>query len=107
MAIKDEYYLTHQEINSLRTDAKQASAFCRALFLRNIYLKNYHYFVEWSEQKQKSIGLCSEFPMLSYLDNDTQLAISGIKELIENITKKNVLDNVPLPIPLGFEFLDY
>ncbi|MCH7310540.1 hypothetical protein [Acinetobacter sp. ANC 4805] len=101
MAIQDEYYLTHQEINSLRADAKQASELCRALLIRDQYLKIYHYCVEWSEEKQIFIGQCSEFPKVLYLDNDIKIAIFGIKKRIENITKDMIINAKPIPIPFG------
>ncbi|GAB01495.1 MULTISPECIES: hypothetical protein [Acinetobacter] len=101
MAIQDQYYLTHQEINSLRADAKQASKFCRALLIRDHYLKTYHYFVEWSEKKHRFIGQCSEFPTVLYLDHDIKIALSGIKKRIEDVTKDMIINAKPIPIPLG------
>lgn len=100
MARQNEYFLTHQEINSLRADAKQASKLCRALFIRDHYLKTYHYFVKWSEEKRKFIGQCSEFPTVLYLDHDIKKAISGIKKRIEDVTKDMVINSKPIPTPL-------
>lgn len=101
MTIQDEYYLTRQEINSLRADAKQASKLSHALLIRDQYLKTYHYFVEWSEKKHKFIGQCSEFPTVLYLAHDIKIALSGIKKRIENVTKDMIINAKPIPIPLG------
>jgi hypothetical protein len=47
-------------------------------------LKNdlYTYRVTWSEEDQEYVGLCTEFPSLSWLDESQELALKGIRELV-------------------------
>ena len=65
-------------------------------------LKNdrYTYRVTWSEDDQEYVGLCSEFPSLSCLDNEPESALKGIREVVENVIKdmKHTGEDVPQPI---------
>ncbi|AIA74678.1 hypothetical protein FF32_07405 [Halomonas campaniensis] len=36
----------------------------------------------WSEEDQQFVGLCSHFPSLSWLANDSSDALAGIKTLV-------------------------
>jgi len=42
----------------------------------------YAYRVLWSEEDQEYIGLCSEFPSLSWLESSQEKALKGIKKLV-------------------------
>lgn len=46
---------------------------------------HYSYKVIWSDEDQEFVGLCSEFPSLSCLDEDRVKALSGIKDLVEGV----------------------
>jgi predicted HicB family RNase H-like nuclease len=65
-------------------------------------LKNdrYTYRVTWSEDDQEHVGLCSEFPSLSWLAEDPESALKGIREIVENVIKdmKHTGEEVPSPI---------
>ena len=65
-------------------------------------LKNdrYTYRVTWSEDDQEYVGLCSEFPSLSWLDKDPESALKGIREIVENVIKdmKHTGEEAPQPI---------
>lgn len=37
--------------------------------------------VEWSDEDQEWVGLCDEYPSLSWLHKDRQKALDGISEL--------------------------
>lgn len=64
-------------------------------------LKNdlYTYRVTWSEEDQEYVGLCSEFPSLSWLDESQELALKGIRELVADTIKdmKENREKVPEP----------
>ncbi|NEO85036.1 MAG: antitoxin HicB [Spirulina sp. SIO3F2] len=47
----------------------------------------YSYGVFWSEEDQKFIGLCEEFPLLSHLDEFSDLAFTGIKALVKDVVE--------------------
>ena len=42
----------------------------------------YTYRVLWSEEDQEFVGLCAEFPSLSWLDEDQRAAFDGIVQLV-------------------------
>jgi hypothetical protein len=42
----------------------------------------YTFRVEWSEDDQEYVGLCEEFPSLSWLDVDKVQALFGIKQVV-------------------------
>lgn len=45
----------------------------------------YTYFVVWAEEDQEYMGLCSEFPGLSWLDATPEDALSGIRQLVAEV----------------------
>ena len=56
-------------------------------------MKNkYTYRVVWSEEDQEFVGLCAEFPSLSWLNKSQPAAFKGIRDLVEEVLldiKKN------------------
>jgi predicted HicB family RNase H-like nuclease len=65
-------------------------------------LKNdrYTYRVTWFEDDQEYLGLCTEFPSLSWLDQTPELALKGIREIVESVIKdmKHTGEEIPQPI---------
>ena len=65
-------------------------------------LKNdrYTYRVTWSEDDQEYVGLCTEFPSLSWLDQTPESALKGVRETVESVIKdmKNTGEEIPQPI---------
>jgi len=65
-------------------------------------LKNDHYTyrVTWSEEDQEYVGLCAEFPSLSWLARSQQAALKGISSLIADTVNEMTEngDNAPDPI---------
>ncbi len=45
-------------------------------------LKHYTYRVTWSEEDKEHVGLCTEFPGLSWLDADANKALRGIMDVV-------------------------
>ncbi len=77
----DDYYLTRQEIDDLRAEAKHAAKYMKALFDFKIEAR-YSFNVNWSIEDEEFVGLCAEFPSLSWLDPDPDKARSGIERLV-------------------------
>ena len=52
-------------------------------------LKNdrYTYSVTWSQDDQEYVGLCAEFPSLSWLAKTPELAQKGICEIVKDVIK--------------------
>ena len=44
----------------------------------------YTYRITWSEEDQEFVGLCAEFPSLSWLDESPQAALGGIMDLVSS-----------------------
>ena len=47
--------------------------------------KFYHYSVTWSAEDEEHVGLCAEFPSLSWLSKKQDDAFSGIVNLVKEI----------------------
>lgn len=47
----------------------------------------YDFYAIWSEEDQEYVGKCKQFSSLSWLDEDAEKAIDGIKKLVELETK--------------------
>ena len=70
----------------------------------------YTYRVTWSEEDQEYVGLCAEFPSLSWLDKSQQKALAGIRRLVTGTVAdlKRSKARVPEPIstrPYSGKFL--
>ena len=50
-------------------------------------LKNdrYTYSVTWSQDDQEYVGICAEFPSLSWLAKTPELALKGIREIVKGV----------------------
>lgn len=63
-------------------------------------VEKYTYRVTWSEEDQEFVGLCAEFPSLSWLASTPEKALKGIssvvKECMEDMAQSN--EDVPSPI---------
>lgn len=65
-------------------------------------IKNDHYTyrVTWSEEDKEYIGLCIEFPSLSWLDKTPETALKGIRETVSDVIEdiKKSREEIPVPI---------
>ncbi len=65
-------------------------------------LKNDHYTyrVTWSEEDKEYVGLCAEFPSLSWLTNTHEGALKGIRKVVADVVqdRKRTADTIPEPI---------
>ena len=63
-------------------------------------IDRYTYRVTWSEEDQEYVGLCAEFPSLSWLDESHEGALTGIRQLVCEcvIDMQNSGENVPEPL---------
>jgi len=67
-----------------------------------VTIKNDHYTyrVTWSEEDKEYIGLCIEFPSLSWLDKTPETALKGIRETVSDVIEdiKKSREEIPVPI---------
>ena len=66
-------------------------------------LKNdrYTYRVTWSEDDNEHVGLCVEFPCLSWLAKKPELALKGIRKLVENVVRDMLKEGEAVPEPIA------
>jgi len=66
-------------------------------------LKNDHYTyrVTWSEDDKEYVGLCAEFPSLSWLALSQQAALKGISALVADVVADMKKSREPIPEPLS------
>ncbi len=66
-------------------------------------LKNdrYTYRVTWSEDDNEYLGLCAEFPGLSWLAKTPVGALKGIRKLVEDVVKDMHHEGEAVPEPIA------
>jgi predicted HicB family RNase H-like nuclease len=66
-------------------------------------LKNdrYTYRVTWSEEDQEYAGLCIEFSSLSWLDENPEAALAGIRKVVSGVVKGMKANGETPPEPLS------
>ena len=62
----------------------------------------YTYKIIWSEEDKEYVGLCVEFPGLSWLAEKAELALKGIREVVEDVIDdmRESGESPPLPLSL-------
>jgi predicted HicB family RNase H-like nuclease len=61
----------------------------------------YTYRVTWSTEDQEYIGLCAEFPGLSWLARTPEAALKGIRKVIADVVQDLRKNKEPIPEPLA------
>jgi predicted HicB family RNase H-like nuclease len=61
----------------------------------------YTYRVTWSEEDQEYVGLCVEFPSLSWLARTPEAALKGIRKVIADVIKDMRKNKEPIPEPIA------
>ena len=63
--------------------------------------EKYTYRVLWSEEDKEFIGLCAEFPSLSWLASTSEKALKGICSVVKDFTAEMSKSKEELPLPLS------
>lgn len=63
--------------------------------------KQYAYRVIWSEEDKEYVGLCAEFPSLSWLDASPTAALEGVIALVQEVLADMAASGEPIPEPLA------
>jgi predicted HicB family RNase H-like nuclease len=61
----------------------------------------YTYRVTWSEDDKEYVGLCAEFPSLSWLARTPEAALKGIRKVIADAVEDMKDNGEPLPDPIA------
>jgi predicted RNase H-like HicB family nuclease len=62
-------------------------------------MPEYTYSVVWSEEDQEHVGLCFEFPGLSWLEKTPEAALAGIRRIVAESVAEMIEDGEPVPAP--------
>jgi hypothetical protein len=65
-------------------------------------VEKYTYRVIWSEEDQEHVGLCAEFPSLSWLDRSQEGALRGIVDVVRTAVRDmmSALESLPEPLAM-------
>lgn len=66
-----------------------------------INTEHYTYRVSWSVEDQEYVGLCAEFPSLSWLEKDRNQAFQGITSLVQDVVVDMLENGETIPEPLA------
>ena len=61
----------------------------------------YTYRVTWSEEDQEYVGLCLEFPSLSWLAESQEEALKGIRETVSSVVSDMLEQKETIPEPIA------
>jgi predicted HicB family RNase H-like nuclease len=66
-------------------------------------LKNDHYTyrITWSEDDEEYVGLCAEFPSLSWLSTTPEAALKGIRAVVAEVVKDMQKSGEEVPQPIA------
>lgn len=61
----------------------------------------YTYRVTWSEEDEEYLGLCAEFPSLSWLANEPEEALQGIRQVVAEVVADMEANDEAVPEPIA------
>ncbi len=61
----------------------------------------YTYRITWSEDDQEYVGLCLEFPSLSWLADTQEASLQGIRNIVKKAIQDMKRNGEALPTPLS------
>jgi predicted HicB family RNase H-like nuclease len=62
---------------------------------------HYTYRVFWSEEDKEYVGLCAEFPSLSWLAETQEEAFQGIRDVVADVVLDMQTNNESVPEPIA------
>jgi predicted RNase H-like HicB family nuclease len=65
-----------------------------------IMVDKYSYRVIWYNEENEFVGLCVEFPSLSWLHQSQEEAFKGVRKLVAKVVKDMQKHNEPIPEPI-------
>jgi len=63
-------------------------------------IEHYTYRVIWSDEDKQFVGLCAEFPSLSWLASSPEEALRGILRVASKVVKDMKTNGEPVPEPI-------
>ena len=62
---------------------------------------HYTYRITWSPEDGEHVGLCAEFPSLSWLDKTPETALSGIRRVVAEVVRDMTASGEKVPEPIA------
>ncbi len=62
---------------------------------------HYTYRITWSAEDGEHVGLCADFPSLSWLATAPEVALAGIRNLVSDSMSDMRTTGEPIPEPFG------
>ncbi|KER73246.1 HicB [Burkholderia cepacia] len=62
---------------------------------------HFTYRVTWSPEDGEHVGLCAEFPSLSWLDGTPEGALAGIRRLVAEVVRDLTANGEKVPEPIA------
>jgi predicted HicB family RNase H-like nuclease len=63
-------------------------------------IDHYTYRVSWSDEDEQYVGLCAEFPSLSWLASNPEEALRGIRNVVAKVVKDMEVNGESVPEPI-------
>lgn len=63
--------------------------------------QHYTYRVTWSAEDEEFVGLCTEFPSLSWLESTPDAAFDGIRSLVSDVVEDMLGNDEEPPAPIA------
>lgn len=64
-------------------------------------IDRYTYRITWSDEDSEYVGLCAEFPSLSWLAPEPEGALGGIRALVRDVVADLERNREPVPEPIS------
>lgn len=61
----------------------------------------YTYRITWSAEDEEFVGLCAEFPSLSWLAPTMDSALKGIRKVVSDVVADMESDGERIPVPIS------
>lgn len=62
---------------------------------------HYTYRVTWSAEDGEHVGLCAEFPSLSWLADTPEAALAGVRKLVRRVVADMRSEGEEVPVPIA------
>ena len=69
--------------------------------MKSIQNDRYTYRVTWSDEDQEYVGLCAEFPSLSWLAKSPKASLCGIRRVVADVVVDMKRSSEPIPEALA------
>lgn len=69
--------------------------------MKTIENDHYTYRVTWSDEDQEYVGLCAEFPGLSWLAASPEAALRGVRRVVADVVEEMNASGELVPEPLA------